>query len=353
MEATELAAVEVGGVRYSGWKTVSLTGSVKEACRSVTLTLAAVLGDEATLALFALFTPLKVYCGADLLFTGYIDRRRARCDLSNAEIEISARSKGSDAVDCSCVHRTGRFERKTPLDIAKELDAFGIGFSTDCPLEPVPQYQLQPGESLFDTVERLCRDQGATLAGQPDGSVKLTKAGATAKRQTGALRQGVNIEIGESNFDGANRHSKVVARGQSFDGHGDGALRLEATAEDSTVPRLRPLIHVQDGDADLARLQRRATNRRDKAAGEGIRASITTPGWRDESGALWAPGAKVWVESSFLGLAQDMLIESVEYQQDEDKSLATLALVDPRAHGGPAGNIGRASGSTDAWAFPS
>lgn len=349
---SENVAVEVAGRRYSGWRHVSARGSVKEACRSVSLTTAAVLGSEATLALFQVFTPIRVYGGSDLVFAGYIDIRRARCDMQAGHIEIGGRTKAQDAVDCSCVHRTGRFKGRTPLDIAKELDAFGVGFSADVELDEVPEFQLQPGESLFSTIERLCRDQGVTLAGQADGSVKLTKAGQTAKRQAGALRQGVNIEIGESEFNSSNRHSKVIARGQSYDGHGDGALRLEETSEDSTVPRYRPLIHVHDGNADRKRLATRAKHRRDKAQGEGVRASVMTHGWRDEAGMLWTPGAKVWVESAFLGLAQDMLIEAVDYEQDEDKTIATLALVDPRAHGGAAGSVGRASGSSGAWAFP-
>lgn len=348
----EFVAVEVGGTRYSGWESVSAQASVKEACRSVTLTVDAAFGNEATLALFQLFTPIRVYGGSDLIFTGYIDSRRTRCDMQNGQIEIGARAKGQDAVDCSCVHETGRFENRSPLDIAKELDTFGVGFSSDVDLEKIPEFQLQPGESLFRCVERLCRDQGATLAGQPDGSVRLTKAGQTAKRQPGALRQGVNIKVGESNFDGSNRHSKIIARGQSYDGHGDGALRIEVVAQDSTVPRARPLIHVQDGNTDMTRLSARAKNRRDKAQGEGVRATIVTAGWRDDAGTLWTPGAKVWTESSFLGLAQDMLIESIDYRQDAEETLASLSLVDPRAHGGASGSVGRASGSTGAWAFP-
>ena len=57
----------------------------------------------------------------------------------------------------------------------------------------------------------------------------------------------------------------------------------------------------------------------------------------------------VWTESEFNDLAQDMLIEAVDYEQTpgsrDHGTTANLHLVDPRAHGGKAGK-GNKSGST-------
>jgi len=345
---SEIVAVAIGGTRYTAWEEVGIAASVKEAARAFTLKAAAEMGADAVNALFQVFTPVQIYASGDMVFTGYIDRRRPHIDARNAYVRIAGRSKGQDAVDCSALHKTGRFDNKTPLDIAKELDQSNIGFSTDTQLNPIPEFQLQPGETLFRAIERAGRDQGVTLAGQPDGSIKITKAGVNPQRQAGALMQGVNIEVADGDFCGSNRHSKIYARGQSYDGHGADALQMEQTASDSGVSRLRPLVLVQDGNTDKTRLKTRATNRRDKAAGDGIRAMIVTAGWRDEAGTLWTPGNKVWTESQFLGLAQDMLIEHVHYQQNAFETTATLSLVDPRAHGGTAG---QSSGSGSEWSF--
>ena len=67
--------------------------------------------------------------------------------------------------------------------------------------------------------------------------------------------------------------------------------------------------------------------------------------FRDESGKIWEPGKLVWVESAFLDIAQDMLIERVSYQQDDGGSIATISLTDPRSYGGEGGK-GNKSGST-------
>jgi prophage tail gpP-like protein len=346
---TAYATVLVGGQRFLGWEDITIMASAKEACRSFSLTVAAEMGGAAAAALFQLFTPIRIMESGELIFTGYVDHRAPRLGKTHAEIMISGRSKGQDAVDCSCIHKTGRFEKKTPLEIAQELDQFGIGFSSDTELDKIPEYQLKPGATLFREIERLARDQGVTLSGQPDGSIKLTKAGENAKRQAGLLQEGVNFEEVTGDFHAGNRHSKVHVRGQSYDGHGKDALQIDGLAEDSSVPRYRPLVLVQDANTDKKRAKKRAQNRRDKAAGEGIRATGQVPGWRDEAGTLWTPGNIVWTSSPFLALEQDMLIETVTYRQSAKGhgSVTNVHLVDPRAHGGKASKAGQ---SGAAWA---
>jgi prophage tail gpP-like protein len=346
---SEIVSVEVGGTLYTAWEQITVEASVQEACRSFSLRAAAELGAAATHAIFKVFTPIKIRANGDVIFNGYVDHLRPYFDADSAYFTVGGRSKGQDAVDCSAVHKTGRFEKKTPLEIAQELDETKIGFRSDTKLDKIPEFQLQPGETLFRAVERAGRDQGVTLSGEADGGIRITKAGENSKRQAGGLIQGLNIKTGSADFDGSNRHSDVKARGQSYDGHGKDALEMEAKASDSGVDRKRTLVLVQDGNTDKTRLKKRAENRRDKAAGNGVKATIETQGWRDQAGTLWAPGNKVWVESVFLGLAQDMMIEQVHYRQEggvDTGTIAILSLVDPRAHGGKAG---KSSGSRGEW----
>ncbi len=57
------------------------------------------------------------------------------------------------------------------------------------------------------------------------------------------------------------------------------------------------------------------------------------------------PGKLVWTQSPFLDIAQDMLIEKVQYTQSEQGSIAILSLTDPRSYGGQGGGKGNKSGS--------
>lgn len=348
MSATEIVTVAASGGRWTAWKRVQVQAALSSACRTFSLTAAAEFGGAQIADVFALFAPVRVYAGGDLVIDGYVDRRNPH--LGRGEITITGSTKGSDAVDCAAMHKTGRFENKTPLEIARELDAFGIGFNSEAKLDKIKEWQVQQGETVHRAVERLCREQGLTPTGKADGSIELYKADK-ARRHAGGLFEGVNmLPESSASFDGENRHSHVHARGQKYDGHGKGSLEVEGVGRDKGVTRYRPTIALMDGDATKERAKGYAKNRAARAAGKGIKASIAVVGWRDEAGQLWEPGRLVWTESPFLGLAQDMLIESISLSQgngEGEGTRAVLSLVDPRAHGGKAGKRNK---SVKAWA---
>lgn len=341
---TEVVTVVVGGKRYDSWKSVNVRASVKEAARSIKLVVAAEFGAEQIAQVFQDQTPIAAYAGGDLIFTGYVDDKQPELGPDGpSTITISGRSKGADAIDCSADHTKGDYVGKTLHDIAKDQDVYGIGFTSDTKLDPIDRFRFNPGESLFRGLEILARDHGVTLAGQPDGGIKITTAGAAPPRQPGMLIQGVNIKRGSSSHNSANRHSEVHVHGQSYKGVGRQNTSINGKAKDETVTRKRPVRVLHRGHATDKRVKKHAENRRNREAGGGLTAIITTPGWRDETGALWTPGNKTWTSSAFLDISQDMLIETADYLQDstDEGTRVVLNLVDPRAHGGEAGKVNK------------
>lgn len=344
----EIITVEAAGGRWTAWRDASIRAALKEAARSFRLTIAAELGASATNGLFRAGTPVTIRSNADLLVTGYVDQKQprfAKGESSDASIVISGRSKAADIIDSSAIHPTGEIENKTLLDIARELDKAGVGFSTDQQLPVIPRFRLTPGESVFSALERVARDQGLALMGEPDGSVRITKA--ATQRHAGGLFEGRNIKAGEADHNWSNRHSEYRVKGQRPFGSGADALEIEAIARDAGVNRYRPIIIVQDQDTDADRAKARAQNRRDRAAGNSLRCSITTQGFRDDAGTIWTPNRLVWIESDFLDVRQDMLIEGVTFSMSSQGSEAKLDLVDPRAYGGKKGKGNKSGGEWD------
>lgn len=341
----EIVSVVVGGQRFTAFLRAQVRASMKEAARSFRLELAAELGATATAWTFRAGAQVSIYANDDLLLVGYVDRYRPRIDATDARVAVEGRSKAADIVDSSAEHETGGFEAKTPVEIANELAApFGITFAADGDLEPV-DYQITPGESVFRAVEKLARQQGYTLMGEADGNVRLPKAGS--KRHAGGIIEGHNLKSGEADHNWSNRHSKYVVRGQRATGSGPDSLEVEAIARDAGVGRYRPVIIVEQDDTTPARARKTARNRRDKAAGRALTATVTVQGFRDERGSIWQPGWLVWVESDFLQIRQEMLIETVDFVQDGVGGSETkLGLVDPRSYGGKK-NKGNKSG--EAW----
>lgn len=339
----EVITIVVGGMRYTAFEEIEVSAAFNQAARTFRFTVAAELGASATNAIFSTGAQVDIYANADLLLSGYVDAREPEFEGDRAQISVAGRSKSADLIDSSADHETGHFEKKDPAEIGAELTkGFGSSIRTDRQLEKLDLYQLTPGASVFREIERLARQQGMTLTGTAEGDILITNAGSD--RHAGGLIEGVNILRGRAQHNDANRHSKYKVRGQRPFDHGKDALEIEAVIADSGVSRHRPVIVIEDEDTTKDRAKKRAKNRRDRAAGNALKANITTQGFRDDAGTIWTPGKLVWTESPFLDIAQDMLIESVQYSQSERGSTALLSLTDPRSYGGKGGK-GNKSGA--------
>lgn len=342
----ELVTVNAGGLQWTAFEHITVEAALDHAARSFKIEVAAERGATATAWALAPGTAIDILFNGDLALRGFVDRYQPRLEgHSESKISISGRSRSQDFVDCAALDTTGRFENRTLLQIAQSLDQFGVGISTDQQLTAIEAYHITPGESAFRAIEKLARKQGLTLAGQPDGSIKITKAGTV--RQAGGLFEGQNFTGASADLNWAHRHSKIIVRGQAAGHTGDTALAIEATSQDSSITRNRPLVVIEDGDLDQATAQTRADTRRDREIGESLKASGTVQGFHDDAGTLWTPGNLVWLQSTFLNRTQVMLIKSASFAQSRGGgSVTTLSMVDPRAFGGQSGKGGTAG---DAW----
>jgi prophage tail gpP-like protein len=342
---TEVVTVVADGQTWTAWERVTVRASFQSAARSFTIKAAAEPGGAATAWTFKAGTRIQILFSGSLACDGYVDRYQPKIGEHNlAEVTISGRSRSQDFIDSSAVHDTGQFTNKTPQEIGAELDKFGVGISTDEQLDKVPVYRITPGETAFRCIEKLCREQGVFPVGQADGSIKITKGGKTT--HAGSIVEGVNMKIGEADHNWAGRHSDVTVRGQRPIGHGSDNLQVEGTAQDGDLDRYRPVIVVHDGDTDNSRAKKRAQTRRDREAGNSLKASVTVQGCHDDGGTLWEPGGLIFLDSVFLDVSQDMAIESMEISQDRKSgSLSVLSLVDPRALGGQGTKGGSAGGA--------
>ena len=346
----EIVTVVAGGRRWTAFESVEVTASYKEAARSFKIEIAAESGGAAAAWTFQAGTAIEIYFNADLVCRGYVDRYQPQIsEHDQAKATVSGRSRAQDFIDAAAVHKTGQFKNMTPAEIAQALDSGGVGVTTNRTLAKEKSYRLTPGETRFRCVEKLCRKQGMTLTGRADGSILITDG--LQGMHAGALIEGVNLKAGEADHNWAGRHSKVIVRGQRAIGHGADALEIEAEAADGAVPRDRPVIVIEDGDIDKQTAKRRARHRRDREAGEALKATCTVQGFRDDGGRVWEPGFGLFTQSPFLAIAQVMLVGRAVFKQARSGgSVTQLSLVDPRAYAGKAGKGGKSGGAwgTDA-----
>lgn len=342
----EIITLEASGGRWTAFENVQVRAHLNEAARQFRLVLALEAGGAGTAWTFKAGTKVTIAANGSPLTVGYVDKYEPGFTAEQARVTVSGRSLSQDMIDSSAVHKTGRFENKTLADIAKDIDPAGLGLTVEGQLDKIPKAQITPGETAFQVLERLARQQGVTLTGGADGKIKASKGDAQRKRHAGGLVEGRNMKEADAVHDWTGRHSKVTVRGQRVIGHGADALEIEAIARDSTVNRNRPLILVVPEDTDRTRAKDRAKHHRDRAAGRSLSASCIVQGFRDEAGEVWEPGRLVWVESPTLQIQQEMLVEGATFEQSNNGGSTTrLDLVDPRAYGGKKGKATKSGAS--------
>jgi len=340
----EIVSLLVDGQALRGWQDISVDRSQESA--EISFTLGATnpsWSDEAmrlrhgkaveirtTPAAKSNLSPAK----GDLLCDGYIGGYGAKY-AKTKQVTIDGKSKAADAVDCHPVkHKTGRFENKTLLEIANELDEVRCGFKTDQQLTKIAKVQRQPHDTIFQTLEREARRLGLMLSGQPDGSINITRAGT--KRHSGALVLGQSpVEEMDVKIKCDQKYSHYVARGQRAKGVGKDNLRQEETEQDGSVTRNRPYLIVPEGDWTKKELKKRLRWERLRRASFGTTITVKVATWRDEAGLLWEPGRLMMIVNEPEDIDGDYALSTANLRQGgEEGTVAYLTFVDPKAIGG-------------------
>lgn len=340
MAVTEIVTIHIGGSEFSDWKSVSVKADAKSPEMSFEVVAADRIRAEITAAAwgFEPDTPVTITATGELVLTGYIDELSIEIDPENHEMRISGRSKGMDCVDCSVDHKSYEWKNKDLKEIAQEVDTWGIGFHSDEQLDKFEKVRANVGETGFNFLDRLARNQGVFLAGQPDGTVKITKHGK--EWHAGGIIEGINLHRGAAQFGSRQRMGKTKVKGQRPVGTGKKNLHIQEEEIDQGARKERVRILMPKTALDRNLAKKRAKTHADAQFGEHVRFQATMVGWRDEGGQLWMPGKMVWCESISLRLAHALAIDSVTRRQDYQSTNTDLVLVHPSALGANGNNKG-------------
>lgn len=341
----ETIAIQAGGL-FLPWQDVSISISAEEAVRT------AVVNGHIPPGIDPPWPDTKATLSANgtLLLTGYVRDLRPDQGSDDWRAAISLVSRTVDAVETSILHKTGLVENRNIKGIGEAFDNLGIGIEAKGSFETIAKHQIEPGESLYSTLEPLARAEAAIIHDTPEGKLRIVKKPEGS--HSGGLQAGVNIISASAEFSGQGRFNPVVVRGQQSRGVTPQAMRPEAKASDTSVGRARPKIVVLDGEATTAHMKNAVEWEARAAAGLAVTATVAVSGWRDAVGKIWTPNWLVYVRHPRVYLDQMMVIKSVELTQDtqadSDGTRATLTLTDPRALGGSSSG----SKSGKGWSAP-
>lgn len=337
----EQVELTVDGRIYTGWTSAKVELGLDALAGSFSLTLAERSpadgsGAEPQPWLARAGAPAMISIDGSPVITGWIDTVEPLLIGDDHLITVRGRSKTADLIDCSAVQATSAFVGRTILQIATELARpFGITVSLRGNAgAPFRRFTLQPGETVFEAIERAAKMRGLLLVTDPDGTLALVNPQPSGSAVR--IEQGRNILQISARHDVSQRFSRYIVRGQhagSDDLNGREAAQVRAEATDPGVTRHRPLVVMAEEQATIAtartRAQWEATVRAAKAQG----AEVTMRGWYAEDGQLWTQTRSVELVAPAAYIEGQMMVANVTFNLDDRAGRTTvLSLAFPEAY---------------------
>lgn len=326
---TDTLKLLVNGKSFEGWQSIQVKRSIKAISGSFSLAVVDKWAEEKVAWQLSPGDACKVLIGRDTVITGYLDSVGPHFDAVSRGLAVSGRDKAGDLVDCSIDGQPAQWVNLSMLQIAQKLAApFGIKVrSLTSAGSPGYKWTLQPGESVFENMEKASRLCGVLLVNDGLGGIVLTRAGAA--HASTELVQGQNLIGGSAEYGMKERHSIVTVKAQSAGlDEVDPAVDFtpKGTATDAGVTRYRPMVITAEGAATAAICRQRARWEVAVRRAKSSQVRVKVLGWRQSDGRLWTVNELVKVTSPWLGIKVEMMISEVTFSKSDAGTTTELML---------------------------
>ncbi|WP_251976711.1 phage baseplate assembly protein [Salinicola avicenniae] len=332
--ADELELTVNGGI-YGGWESVEISRSVETVAGGFRIGVTDRWQGQAQPWPIRRGDACRLAINGAVVIEGYVDKVSPALAGDRRVLTITGRDRTADLVDCSAVHSPGEWAGIGLLRLAQLLcQPFGIDVASDVSLgAPFAKFAIQPGETVWEALERACRLRAVLATADGAGGVRLTRAGAG--RSADDLRQGENLLAASADLDMTRRFSQYLIDAQTTGSDyasGETVAEVRGVATDAGVPRYRPLLVMAEGTADNGVARQRAEWEATVRAARGDSVTATVQGWTQRDGSLWLPNQRVRIVAPWLRVSGEMLIAGVTYRKRNDEgTTAELQLMRPDA----------------------
>lgn len=375
--------VVVAGAEFGGWKSVRIEAGIEQQARSFKLETTSVWPGRADIPRrVRAGDPAQVFIGSDLVATGWVDATPVRYGKDAVTVGIHGRSKTADLVDCCPIQSLalgagdaagghwadvippgGASAPPAPATrvqapassagphqwrgqrlevIAAALAApYGVVVRVESTTgAPIAVHQLQPGETVFESIDRMMRLRHVLSTDNAHGDLVFIRPGSAGDADT-ALMLGENILEADAPLDYKDVFSQYIVQGQragTDSAFGDVSTEVQAADGDALIAasaavagasRRRVLVLKQSGQVDIGTAQDRAKYERAHRAAKALQTGYTVQGWRQGSGALWVPNQYVHVRDALVGFNARMLVAKVAYLLDPQRGRVAELTVGP------------------------
>ena len=336
--------IEIGGARFKGWETVSITKSCEAIPNSFSVSASAEFFQGAAIQQTQPGQACNVYIGQTKVITGWLDRRVIRIAPRGRTITFTGRGITRDLVDCSVdlvndpSIQSGWVTAANGLELAKKVAAaYHITVKANVTDLGPKLYGLQIGlgDTPYNVIDQFARYAGLLVYEDSDGAVVLDQIGTNKMASGFTLGENVEEIHAVRSVDGRYSDYLVVWNAVDTLKQTGSTANQRAWSHDlelaKTETRLKIIVSEQitpEFDVGVVRANWEMARR----IGRSQAVSIICDKWRDSQQRLWTPNWLAPVQAPQADI-QDALwvIGAVTFRKDMGGTHTDLMLMPPEA----------------------
>jgi len=357
MSATVYLRVE--GKKYGGWQDIHIEKSMSALCGAFQVRVIDTGELKNSRWPLMMGRECEVFIEDQLVLAGHIEDINIEYTFDQHSIVIAGRDKLGDLVDCHRAFDQRRewFDYRVINIIRAILAPFKFEIVVDSSATSAvnkveEQFGFNDGDTIFETIRRICRKHYIIPVTYGDGKLVLTRSGNTYSHDS--LLSGTNILRGGLRRSDRDRFSHYYMKGYSI-GFDEKTLsdftHPKGDARDQLIARYRPFVFIEDTNTSFGGCTSRAKAEAALRAGNSIVYEFEVAGWLQSNGLLWQLNQLVRITDSVLGINQkDLLIDQLRFVQGSDGQRTTIQLCTPEKYKAEA-DLEKATGAVDSFAM--
>jgi len=334
----------VGDKVYDGWLGFTVVRSLEAPAGTFNLTVSDKWPGQLKPWPIQPGDPCRLELCGQTLIDGWVDDIDYSLSGDDRSLTVSGRDKTGDLVDCSYVESPNQWQGADLQTIAAALaKPFSVKVNLDGPNDKITNFKVEPGETAFEAIARLCKLKGLLAYPGQGGHLTLAPASSQSLGLTIDERDCLSLAV---KYSQAERFSDYLVKGQrpTLEAGRDAAAAKRSSqtvdqAQDPGVKRYRPLMVISEGPGAEAR--ERALWEAGTRAGKGLQVEITLPyygpvglfGHLGLFPSIWPLNKRISVNSPALSLDRELLISQTQFEfSGEGGHTTTLTLTRPDAY---------------------
>jgi prophage tail gpP-like protein len=267
----------------------------------------------------------KITLAGVQVIDGIIETRQVAYDAHQHGVMLIGKSVTAWAARSSVDSKTGNFDKKNIMQVAQEvLSPYGIGLKIigAVNMTPFTKLQCEPGERVWDFLERIARPRGVILGSDAFGNFILQ--GQHSDPGGAELIEGRNIKSCQCTINHSQSYFNYDATAQKA-GEGTDASEQHATVKGTVTQVPSKLITpVPQPVETSAEVQQHAQTTKVWGDDSVLNAIITVQGWLADDQHLWEENKEYFVRSPMAMLNQTLKTFSVTLTQDNQNGTQTI-----------------------------